>query len=79
MTVFRNPIPFCFRTIRTYIIYLTTMWILVFTAALTLLLWMSIHYGYEYLKRTLTVPKIHDVETIESKKRMEIETILEEI
>jgi len=54
------------------------MWVLIFTATITLLVLMGLHHGYEYLKRTLTIQKVHDLETIESRKRLEIDSILEE-
>jgi hypothetical protein len=54
------------------------MWIL-FTACITLLLLLALHSFYDYLKSTLTVPKIHDLQAMETTKRKEIETILEEV
>jgi|LauGreDrversion4_2_1035121.scaffolds.fasta_scaffold44509_4 hypothetical protein len=54
------------------------MWIHIITAILTLLLLLGVHSFYDYLKSTLTVPKIHDIQTIETNKRKEIDSILEE-
>jgi hypothetical protein len=54
------------------------MWIL-FTACVTLLLLLALHTLYDYLKSTLTVPKVHDLQAIETTKRKEIETLLEEV
>jgi len=54
------------------------MWILL-TAFLTLLVLLALHSFYDYLKRTLTVPKVHDLQTMETLKRKEIESILEEV
>jgi hypothetical protein len=56
----------------------TTMWIILMTAWITLMILIGIHYFYDYLKQTLTIPKIHDLQTMESNKRSEIESILEE-
>jgi hypothetical protein len=54
------------------------MWIHILTACVTLLLLLSVHSFYDYLKNTLTVPKIHDIRTMETNKRKEIDSILEE-
>ena len=55
------------------------MWILLITAWITLMVLIGLHYFYDYLKRTLTVPKIQDLQQMESTKRKEIDIILEEI
>ena len=54
------------------------MWIL-FTACLTFLVLLALHSFYDYLKSTLTVPKIHDLQSMETLKRKEIDSILEEV
>ena len=67
-----------FRPRLNIIILNRTMWIHILTACVTLLLLLSVHSFYDYLKNTLTVPKIHDIRTMETNKRKEIDSILEE-
>jgi hypothetical protein len=55
------------------------MWILFLTAGITLLLLLALHSFYDYLKNTLTVPKIQDLQRMETTKRKEIDSLLEEI
>jgi hypothetical protein len=74
---FREP-DRLFRTIFPFNIHSTIMWMILITAWITLMILIGIHYFYDYLKQTLTIPKIHDLQTMESKKRTEIESILEE-
>ena len=80
MTVFRNLILLFLYFVRhSYNKILNSLMWIILTAFLTLLVLLALHSFYDYLKRTLTVPKVHDLQTMETLKRKEIESILEEV
>jgi hypothetical protein len=48
------------------------MWTVMYTTVITLIVLISVHHLYNYLKANLTTPVTHDVVSFHDKKRAEI-------